>query len=519
MKKTLSLALLLVCTSSLLFAVEIVEMNMPKSNKIVMQFRFRNGSVCDPVGKEGLTYLTTQLITEGGTKSMTREQITDKIYPWAAAYYSSCDKEVSDFVFQVPAEFIEQFYTMAKEILLAPSFLQADFERVKSNQQNYVDQVIRSSSDEEYGKKLLEDMLFRGTNYQYPVQGTSKSISAITLDDVKTHYARFFTSANLTIGIAGNYTSSFLAQVKKDMEKQLPSTKPEIPAPGNSKMSEGLNVEIVAKENALGSAISAGFPMNVTRASDDFAALMVANSWLGEHRKSYSRLYKKIREERSMNYGDYTYIEWYENGGGNMMPPSGTPRSSNYFSIWLRPVQTAKGLKGQYAELSELKIGHAHFALRMALKEMSQLITNGLSQQDFENTRIFLRSYMKLYAQTPGAKLGYLMDSKFYGRKDYLAEMDALLAKITVNDVNKAMKKYWQTNNMNIVIVTDQSEAKNLEESLKTGAASPMSYSNNLKAALSAEILDEDKSVEKYPMPVRSVRIINSEDTFRSVTR
>jgi zinc protease len=55
--------------------------------------------------------------------------------------------------------------------------------------------------------------------------------------------------------------------------------------------------------------------MDITRAKDDFAALMVANSWLGEHRKSYSQLYKKIREARSMNYGDYTYIEWYDNGG------------------------------------------------------------------------------------------------------------------------------------------------------------------------------------------------------------
>ena len=36
--------------------------------------------------------------------------------------------------------------------------------------------------------------------------------------------------------------------------------------------------------------------MNLTRSNNDFAALMVANSWLGEHRKSYSRLYQKIRE-------------------------------------------------------------------------------------------------------------------------------------------------------------------------------------------------------------------------------
>ena len=30
--------------------------------------------------------------------------------------------------------------------------------------------------------------------------------------------------------------------------------------------------------------------------------------WLGEHRKSISRLYQKSGEARSMNYGDYTYM-------------------------------------------------------------------------------------------------------------------------------------------------------------------------------------------------------------------
>ena len=499
-------------------AIDVVELPMDKSNKVVIQLQFRNGSICDPAGKEGLTYLTAQLITEGGTQNLTREQINDRIYPWAAQYYSSCDKEVTNFIFQVPKDFVDPFYDIVRGLVLTPSFTEEDFKRVKSNQQNYVDQVVRSSSDEEYGKKALEDMLFRGTNYQYLVQGTSASIKSITLDDVKSHYRNFFTRNNVTIGMAGGYSPAFLKRVQGDMAL-LSAVQPALPKPGKAALPDGMQVEIVSKENALGSAISAGFPMDITRASDDFAALMVANSWLGEHRKSYSRLYQKIREARSMNYGDYTYIEWYENGGGNMLPPFGTPRSSNYFSIWIRPVQTAKGLQGQYPELASISIGHAHYALRMALREMDLLLKNGMSQEAFESTRNFLRSYMKLYVQTPASQLGYLMDSKFYGRKNYITEMDALLAKLTVDDVNKAMRKYWQTKNLDIVVITDQSEAGPLAESLKSNSPSPMSYSNTLKGALSQDILDEDKQVEAYPMPVKSVTIVKSDDTFRSVSR
>ncbi|MGE5810879.1 MAG: hypothetical protein ACM339_05215 [Ignavibacteria bacterium] len=42
---------------------------------------------------------------------------------------------------------------------------------VKVNQQNYADQVIRASSDEDYSKMALEDLLFRGTNFGHMVQG------------------------------------------------------------------------------------------------------------------------------------------------------------------------------------------------------------------------------------------------------------------------------------------------------------------------------------------------------------
>ncbi|MCK7516843.1 MAG: hypothetical protein MZV64_03540 [Ignavibacteriales bacterium] len=54
-------------------------------------------------------------------------------------------------------------------------------------------------------------------------------------------------------------------------------------------MTDGIEVEIVAKEGAFGSAIFAGYPLSITRSNDDFAALMVANSYLGEHRKSYGK--------------------------------------------------------------------------------------------------------------------------------------------------------------------------------------------------------------------------------------
>ncbi|PCI72005.1 MAG: hypothetical protein COB38_04700 [Gammaproteobacteria bacterium] len=514
----LSLVILLVSFfSTTVFAFKTIELPLPKSNKVVIKLMFKNGSINDPKGQEGLTYATAQLVSGGGISgdfAMSYSEIQDTIYPMASSYGVSVDKEVTVFTFAVHQDFLDEFYPIIKGVILNPAFDQKDYKRLMDGQQNFVDQVVRASSDEEYSKKSLEDFLFRGTNYQHLKQGKSDSLKSITLDNVKSHYAKRFTTGNLTIGIAGNYSADFLKKLENDMAS-LPTNKIVDVAPGKARTPNGIEVEIISKKNAFGSAIFTGYPLNITRSSDDFIALMVANSWLGEHRKGYSRLYQKIREQRSMNYGDYSYIEWYENGGRNMLPQAGVPRSSNYMSMWIRPVQIAKQLKQQYKELADIKTGHAHFALRMAVRELDLLIKNGMSQADFEATRDFLRSYTKLYAQTPSARLGYLIDSHFYGRKDFLAEADELMGKLTLTDVNKAIKKYFQVENMFVTIVTDESEVDALKASLLNNTVSPMSYSNSLKKGLAQSILDEDDLVAKYLLNVKSVKVIESKDTFQ----
>ncbi|MBC5993448.1 M16 family metallopeptidase [Pontibacter cellulosilyticus] len=493
---------------------KVVELKQPESNKVIIKLMFKNGSMVDPAGKEGLTYATARMITESGTKDMTVSQIKDKIFPWAADYYTNVDKEVTVFTFAVHKDFLNEFYPIVRGLMLNPAFAEADFKRVKANQLNFVDQVIRASSDEEYSKKALEDLLFRGTNYQHMVEGKTASVQNITLEDVKNHWRNYFTKNNLLIGIAGNYSTDFLNKLKADMA-QLSDVKPNIPQAGNPNKPNGIQVEIIKKSDALGSAIFTGAPMPVTRSADDFAALMVANSFLGEHRKSYGKLYDKIRTTRSMNYGDYSYIEWYDNGGSFQLPNPGVPRTSNYFALWIRPVQIAEGLQKQYAELKDIDVGHAHFATRLAVREVDNLIKNGMTQEEFELTRKFLRSYIKLYIQTQEKQLGYLMDSRFYGRQDYIQELDRLLANLTVQEVNNAVKKYWQTENMFITIVTDDSEAEPLKQALLNNTPSPMSYSNLVREGLPQEVIAEDDKIANYKLNVKDVKIVDSKETFK----
>ena len=493
---------------------ETVTLPNPQSEKVVVKMMFSNGSMSDPIGMEGMTQLTASLMLEGGTGKYSATDIKSMTYPWAARWYSTVDKEVTVFTFEFHKDHAEQMLSIMTGLVIAPAFSESDYKRIKSNQENYINEVIRSSSDEDLSKYALESFLFRDTRYAHPVGGTTQGLVNISLEEVIRYHKSHFTARNLMLGIAGAYTDPYLLKLQ-DMMMKLPDTSPVSVKPVVARNPKGLQVEIITKQNTLGSAIFAGFPLEITRSQDEFAALMVANSWLGEHRKSYSRLYQKIREQRSMNYGDYTYIEWYENGGSNMLPQPGYPRKTNYFSVWLRPVQTAGALKSQYPELKDIKIGHAHFAMRMALRELQAMVDQGMTQEDFELTRDFLRSYTKLYIQTPAKQLGFLMDSRFYGRNDFISDLDVLLERLTLDDVNMAIRKFWQSKNMFISIVTDKTEAEPLKESLMNGFRSPMSYSDALRATLSPEILAEDEEVSSYPMQASSVEIISDQSLFR----
>jgi zinc protease len=493
---------------------ELIELRKDNANSLVLKYMFNVGSMMDPEGKEGLTQMTASLMMGGGSESHSITEINNLLYPIAGQYSQSVDKEITVFTFTVHPDFAREYYDIIMGMIYQPAFNEKDFERIRSNQLNYVDQIIKASSDEDYSKMALESLLFQGTRYQHMVAGTLSGIRNITLEDIRKHYSTYFARDNLLLGLAGKYGDEFKSQVIGDAG-QLPALSVTLPEPPAVEMPDGFQVEIICKDNALGSAIFTGFPIDITRKKDEFAALMVANSWLGEHRKSYGKLYQKIRDIRSMNYGDYSYIEWYDSGGSNQLPPPHVPRNSNYFSIWIRPVQIAEQLRIQYPELGSIRVGHAHFALRLAVRELDLMIKKGISREDFELTREFLRSYIKLYIQTPSSELGFLMDSRFYRRTDYISELDGLLAELTVEDVNAAVKKYLQTENMFVAIITNDSEAEALAEHLRKNAPSPMSYSGLVREGLPEEVSIEDDQITTYPLNVKSVRIIESEEMFR----
>ena len=95
-----------------------------------------------------------------------------------------------------------------------------------------------------------------------------------------------------------------------------------------------------------------------------------------------------------------------------------------------------------------------------------------MSPQDFEATRAFLLNYSKLWVQTLSRRLGYAIDGEFYGRKDLVTELAERLPKLTVDQVNAAVRKHLKTDGMKVAIVAR--DAAGLRELLTSGKPTPL---------------------------------------------
>jgi zinc protease len=469
-----------------------VTLHEPESPFVAFNVWVRSGSAADPKGKEGLASLTADLISGGATTEDTVPQILEKLYPMSAGYGASVDKEMTNVTGRVHRDNLEAYYALFKNVLLAPAFSQADFDRVKAQRLNFLERARRYSRDEELSKDLLFWMAYEGTPYQHPSDGYVDSVRSITLDDVRAFYRAHYVRGNVVVGVGGGYPAGFPHRMQKDLDA-LPQGTVKKLAPPAPKAPQGVKVLLVEKETDA-SAISFGYPISLVRADADFVPLLVANSYLGEHRNSVGRLYQAIRETRGMNYGNYSYIEAFPAGYATQQPRVNVARQSQLFEIWVRPISsTAPG------NLHDRTL----FATRAAMFELQKLVEKGMTPPAVASSKEFLRNYVGTWGATISRRLGYAIDDAFYGipAPGYLPSLKAAVDKVTPEQVNAAIRKHLQDENLYLVIIT--SDAAAMKKKLLSGQATPITYAGER----SADLLAEDKIVGALPIKISEADI------------
>ncbi len=457
----------------------------PSSSPLVaVRLMFEAGSMYDPAGKEGLASLTALMIGQAGTAHVTYDRIIDMLHPLAAEINVSADREVAVVGGVVHRDNLRHYHTLLLDAVLTPGFGEEDFKRNKEQLRAYLTETLRATNDELLGLEAIQQVVYHGHPYGHAPAGTLAGLDAITIDDVKQFHKTHYTRDRLMVGVAGGYPAEYVDALKNRLDALPAVGASRVPLPAPPAVT-GRRFTVIEKQSgSVG--IHLAYPLAINRTHPDYYPLMVANSFLGEHRTFHGRLMSQLRGKRGLNYGDYSYIEYWHNPPFTSNPLPGHPRRQQYFSVWLRPVVP----------------NTAHFALRNALFEVNRLVEKGMTADEVALTRDFLINYSKLWAQTHSRRLGFAMDSEYYGMSNYIEEIERRLRQVTVEDVNRVVRKYISTDNYEAVVVA--ADAAGFVEALKSEAPSPMTYNT----PPDPEIAIEDKIIEVLPVKPTAVRVI-----------
>ena len=319
-------------------------------------------------------------------------------------------------------------------------------------------------------------------------------MEAITLADVKAFYKAELTQAKLNVGITG----AMPEKLKQEMFTDLMS----LPKGDETRLKVADAPELVGhhativEKSAKSTAVSFGFPIDTIRSDKDWTALWLVRSYFGEHRSSNSFLYQRIRQTRGMNYGDYSYIEYFPRGMFQTKPDANLGRSEQIFQIWLRPLRSNND---------------AHFATRTALFELDNLIEEGMTQESFEATRNFLTNFVPQMVASQDKQLGYALDSQFYKTDEFVSYVRKQLQALTVADINRVIKENLQTDNIQYVFITG--DGKDMQKRLASEQVSPLKYNTDKPA----ELVAEDKIIESYKLsiPKKNIEVLAIDDVFK----
>jgi zinc protease len=394
-------------------------------------------------------------------------------------------------------------------MLQQPLWQPAELDRLRREVLATVESRLPFEQQEELGLEGLDNYIFVGTPLQHLAQGTVDGLKAAGRDDLANFARRYYTRDNM-------YVASTISDEKHlgVLLDALPAASVEPPPRRVIQVHpvKGRELLILTQASAIASGIHAGFPTEVTRSHADYWPLFVGNVFFGTHRDSFGRLYTLIREERGYNYGNYSYIEYLAGRPAFQFPLPGTPRTHQYFSIWIRPVAH------QYV----------HFLTKGFMFELERLLRDGLTSREVAEARIKARTLYLNYAASKDRQLGYRLDDLFYGMRGsgYLQEMLHRIDAVTADEVNGALRRHLQAANMKFLIVTHPDQAGRLADDIAGGrpAAGKTREEYHIGDPVPAEkraLLERDRQWAAYPLAIARdrIRIVKSEELFRSANR
>ena len=389
---------------------------------VTFQLLIDAGSRRDPVGQEGLAYLTSRGILLG-TSRHTFTAINEEMDFMGGSLTASADNDYMTVSLRVLKKDMDKGFNLFMETLTQPTFPEEEINK----------EVLKTLAAIQSNEEMPEDVaeksflktLYPDNPYGHPTEGTKESIPKISKKDIANFYNTYYHPNNSILAVVGDISAEEVKaklisgfngwQIGKILEEHFKSVFAEEP-----KFLK-INRDITQANIIIGQ-------KGVSRNNPDYYRLTVMNYILGGGGFG-SRLMDEIRVKRGLAYS-----------------------VSSFFNPGKYP--------GSFQIILQTKNSSAKEAISISLKELEQMQEKSVSEKELERAKKYLTGSFPMRFDTQGKLANFITQVEYYGLgTDYPEKYPSLINSVTREDVLRVAKEYLHPKNLILVIVANLKEA------------------------------------------------------------
>ena len=389
-----------------------------RGETVNINFAFRNGGLDDLMNLGNVPSYTAQMLNKG-TKSKTRQQIEDRLSEIKSSVFFSGSNGRTYANVSTTRENMMEALKLMTEMLKEPAFSAEELDKIKTSA---LANLERNKTEPQFlvSQRLaqLNQRYEKGHPlYSMTLEEQIDAINNVTVEDLKKYHKDFYgISNNASLVAIGNIDEEGLKNYFEsefgDFKTNLPFTPVKDAHAVNKPANE--SIKTPDKKNAFTVGVMS---FECSQYDEDYAALQVAGSIFGGGFLN-SRIATRLRQQDGVSYGA---------GGGVNVDSDKDDKNSSMFVYAIYAPQNADKVQKGFKE------------------EIARFIKDGITQEELDDA---VKGWVQ--AQTVSRakdnELSGTINNNIYYKRDMMFQSDIedRVKALTVEDVNRAIKKYFK---------------------------------------------------------------------------
>ena len=386
------------------------------SGVVTINGSFMGGDIYADDNNSRVPDLVSSMLDQGTTKQ-TKFEISNQLEKAGARLSIGNGKSDVSFYAKFLSNDLEMVFGLLSEQLQFPVFNEEDLEKIKKRMVTSYKKRKESTRGSAVNNMLTN---LYPSGHQNAPEDNDKSIEDInktTTEDLKAFHKQNYGKGGMVIVAVGDVDHE---QLSNTIKKEFGTWK-------NSPLSKKLETQkgkklgkkaYVTMEDKTSTDFVVGIPLGINRFHEDYMPLIVASHILGGNFSA--RLMQTVRVKEGLTYGINSTITGFDNSNDGYWMVGGT----------FAPELLAKGEKA-------------------TLREIKKWAEEGVTQAEVDITKSTLTgSYQVGFDTTYGLSSGILSAVSVWGDLSYVDSYPGKVGGVTLDQVNKAIKKYISFNDI-----------------------------------------------------------------------